>query len=190
MSQFVRQLLTALRALVILTVLLGIAYPAFIWGVGQIAFPRQADGSLVVRNGTVVGSRSIGQTFKGKDWFISRPSAGDYDALASAGTNLGPSDGDLVAEIKKRRKGIAQRDDVPEADVPPDAVTASASGLDPFISPAYAAIQERRVAQARGLSPAQVHGLVAAQTQGRILGFLGQPRVNVLELNLALAATG
>ncbi|MET0693754.1 MAG: potassium-transporting ATPase subunit KdpC [Propionibacteriaceae bacterium] len=189
MSDTLRQLLTGLRALVVLTVLLGIAYPVAVWGIGQAAFSDQANGSLIVRDNQVVGSSRVGQNFEGDDWFASRPSAADYDALASAGSNAGPSDPDLIASIEKSRAEIAQRDGVPVADVPPDAVTASASGLDPYISPAYAEIQVDRVAKARGLSPDQVTALVAAHTQGRILGFLGEPRVNVLELNLALAAT-
>lgn len=188
MNDTLRQLLTGVRALVVLTVLLGIAYPVAIWGVGQIAFSHQAEGSLIVHDNEVVGSRLIGQTFEGNTWFISRPSAGDYDAQASGGTNAGPSDTDLIASIEKSRAAIAQRDGVPAADVPPDAITASGSGLDPYISPEYAAIQTDRVAKARGISPDQVTALVADHTQGRILGFLGEPRVNVLELNLALVS--
>jgi len=189
MSDTLRQLLTGFRALVVLTVLLGIAYPVAVWGIGQAAFSDQADGSLIVRDQHVVGSTLIGQTFDGDTWFASRPSAADYDALASAGSNAGPSDPDLIAGIQRSRAEIAQRDGVPAADVPPDAVTASASGLDPYISPAYAEIQVDRVARARGLSRERVTALVAAHTDGRILGFLGEPRVNVLELNLALAST-
>jgi potassium-transporting ATPase KdpC subunit len=161
-----------------------------VWGIGQVAFQHNADGSLIVRNGTVVGSSRIGQTFTGDTYFMSRPSAGDYDALASAGTNKGPSNADLIAEIEKRRAAIAQQDGVAPAEVPADAITASASGLDAYISPAYAQIQIARVAQARGLSQQQVEDLVAANTQGRTLGFLGEPRVNVLTLNLALDAQG
>ena len=190
MTDTLRQLLTGLRALVLFTVLLGIAYPVVVWGIGQTAFSSQANGSLIVRNGTVVGSSSLLQTFEGDDWFVSRASAGDYDAQASGGSNLGPSDSDLVAGIEKSRADIARRDGVSPAAVPPDAVTASASGLDPNISPAYAAIQVDRVARARGLPSQRVDDLVTAHTSGRVLGFLGEPRVNVLELNLALAATG
>ena len=189
MTETLRQLLTGLRAIVVLTVLLGVAYPLAVWGVGRTAFPDQADGSLVVRDTTVVGSSRIGQAFEGARWFAPRPSAADYDALASGGSNAGPSDTDLIGSINARRAAIAHRDGVPAADVPPDAVTASGSGLDPYISPEYARIQVHRVARARGLSPARVTTLVEAQTSGRILGFLGEPRVNVLELNLALESS-
>lgn len=189
MSDTLRQLLTGLRALIVFTVLLGVAYPVAVWGIGRVALPTQAAGSLIVRDGHVVGSSSIGQTFTGNTWFQSRPSAGNYDGLASGGTNAGPSDTDLVAEIGKRRAAIARQDGVAPAAVPPDALTASGSGLDPNISPAYAEIQVQRVARARSLTTQQVQGLVAAQTKGRILGFLGEPRVNVLELNLALEST-
>jgi K+-transporting ATPase ATPase C chain len=189
MTDTLRQLLTGLRALIVFTVLLGIAYPVVVWGIGQAAFPDRADGSLVVRDGHVVGSTSIGQTFEGATWFQSRPSSGDYDGLASGGSNAGPSDSDLLADIAKRRAAVARRDGVPATAVPADAVTASASGLDPDISPAYAAIQVARVARARGLAPQRVEALVAAHTRGRILGFLGEPRVNVLSLNVALDST-
>jgi K+-transporting ATPase ATPase C chain len=190
MTDTLRQLLTGLRALVVLTVLLGIAYPVAVWGVGQVAFPDQAGGSLIIKNGTVVGSSLIGQTFEGDTWFIPRPSSSEYDAQTSGGTNLGPSDTGLVTDIDQRRADIAAADGVPAAAVPADAVTASGSGLDPYISPAYAQIQVDRVATARHLAPQQVTDLVTANTRGRILGFLGEPRVNVLTLNLALSATG
>jgi K+-transporting ATPase ATPase C chain len=190
MNDMLRQLLTGLRALAVLTVLLGIAYPVVVWGIGQTAFGDNANGSLIVRGDKVVGSSRIGQTFAGDDWFASRPSAADYDALASAGSNAGPSDTDLIDSINQSRVAIAKRDGVPAASVPPDALTASGSGLDAYISPAYAAVQTNRVAKARNLTPQRVTDLVTAHTQGRILGFLGEPRVNVLELNLALAQTG
>jgi K+-transporting ATPase ATPase C chain len=191
MTDVLRQLLTGLRALLVLTVLLGIAYPVAVWGIGRLAFPSQAGGSLVVAAGpggsqTVVGSSRIGQSFSGPQWFVSRPSAGDYDAQASAGSNLGPSDADLLAEVRSRRAAVATANGVAPADVPADAVTASASGLDPYISPAYAAIQVARVARARSMSTSEVSALVSDNTKGRILGFLGEPRVNVLLLNLAL----
>lgn len=188
MTDISRQLLTGLRALLVLTVLLGIGYPVAVWGIGQLAFPAQADGSLIVRNGHVVGSSRIGQTFTGGTWFVSRPSAADYDAQASGGSNLGPSEPDLVASIAKRRAAVARQNGVDQQAVPADAVTASASGLDPYISPAYAEIQVARVARAHGLSAPQVQTLVDAHTSGRVLGFLGEPRVNVLELNLSLPA--
>lgn len=190
MTDTFRQLLTGLRALVVFTVILGIAYPVVVWGVGQAAFRDNANGSLIVRDNTVVGSSRIGQTFEGSTWFLPRPSAGDYDALASGGTNAGPSDTDLIDSINQRRAAIAKSDGVAPADVPADAVTASASGLDPYISPEYAQIQTARVAKARGLDEEKVTDLVKTNTSGRILGFLGEPRVNVLTLNLALDASG
>jgi K+-transporting ATPase ATPase C chain len=188
MTDILRQLFTGLRVLLVFTVLLGIGYPVVVWGIGQAAFSSQADGSLIVADGTVRGSSRIGQSFTGDEWFASRPSAGSYDALASAGSNLGPSDPDLLSSIAERRAAIATSDGVPPAAVPADALTSSGSGLDPYISPAYAAIQVARVAKARRLPVPQVEQQVADHTQGRILGFLGEPRVNVLELNLALAA--
>jgi K+-transporting ATPase ATPase C chain len=182
-----RQLITAVKAVVVLTVILGIAYPLVVLGIGRIAAPAQAGGSLVDEGGRVVASSLIGQGSPGRAWFQPRPSAGDYDAMASGGTNAGPSDGELAATIEQRRADIAARDGVDPSTVPPDAVTSSASGLDPFISPAYARLQVQRVAAARGLPVAAVDALVTAHLQGRTLGFLGQPRVNVVELNLALS---
>ncbi len=187
----IRQLWPALRTLLALTVILGLAYPFLVWGIGQVAFSDQANGSLIERNGDVVGSSLIGQNFEGEEWFHSRPSAAGedgYDGLASAGSNLGPTNEDLLKTVQDRKKAVAEENGVPESAVPADAVTASASGLDPDISPAYAAIQVERVTQARGLDVAQVRELVADHTSGRVLGFLGEPHVNVLELNLALAA--
>lgn len=187
---FLRQALTGLRLLVVLTVLLGIAYPLVVTGVGRVAFPHQAAGSLLSSGSKVSGSRLLGQQFAGDQWFASRPSASDYDAQASGGSNAGPSDPELLATIAKRRAAVATREGVDPASVPAEAVTASASGLDPFISPRYAALQEPRVARARGLSATQVAALVAAATSGRVLGFLGEPRVNVVTLNAALSAQG
>lgn len=184
---FVRQLLTGLRTIVVLTVILGIAYPVAVWLLG-FTMPNRAAGSPVTVNGQVVGSALIGQTFEGDQWFQPRPSAGDYDALASAGSNAGPNDTDLIAAIQERRAAVAKANGVPEAAVPPDAVTASGSGLEPYISPAYAAIQVSRVATARNLPVADVERLVAEHTEGRMLGFLGEPRVNVVTLNQALGA--
>ncbi|ROQ58923.1 K+-transporting ATPase ATPase C chain [Rathayibacter sp. PhB152] len=191
-----RQYGVALRALLVLTVALGVLYPLAITGLGQLAFARQANGSLLTENGETVGSSLIGQSFTDADgnplpeWFQSRPSAaGDgYDASASSGSNLGPENEDLIAAIQERRAAIAAFDGVDPTAVPADALTASASGLDPQISPAYAAIQVARVAAARGLTEEDVRALVAEHTQGRDLGFLGDETVNVLELNLALAA--
>ena len=184
-----RQSLAGLRLLLVMTVLLGVGYPTAVWAAGQ-AFGDRADGSPVRLDGQVVGSRLIGQQFEGDEWFLPRPSANDYDTLASAPSNLGPLSTDLIASIGERRAEVAAREGVEESAVPPDAVTASASGLDPHISPAYAALQAPRVAAANGLSLEQVRRLVEEHTDGRGLGFLGEPGVNVLELNLAVATAG
>ena len=183
-KDFLRQTLTGLKALLVLTALLGIAYPAAVWAVSQVALHDQANGQLVEDK----GSKLIGQNFAVKDdtWFHSRPSANDYDALASGPSNLGPSNPDLLTAIKKRQQNIASVDGVAVDDIPADAVTSSGSGLDPYISPAYASLQVDRVARARGMSVEAVRKAVADNTHGRQLGFLGQPRVNVFELNLAL----
>jgi potassium-transporting ATPase KdpC subunit len=185
-----RQLGAALRSLLVLTVILGLLYPVVVWGIGQVAFRDQAAGSLIERRGQVVGSRLIGQEFTGAQWFHSRPSAtGDtpYDGLNSYGSNLGPTNPELVKLVKQRKADVAKQNGVPQSAVPPDAVTASGSGLDPDISLAYAAIQVQRVAKAHGLSPAMVRQLVAQHTDHPSLGFLGEPGVNVVELNLAVA---
>jgi len=182
-----RQSLAGLRILIVLTVILGIAYPAAVWGVGRVV-PGQADGQTVTVDGQVVGSGLIGQNFEGDEWFHSRPSANEYDTLASAPTNLGPSNPDLLAAIAERRAEIAETESVDPADVPPDALTASGSGLDPQISVDYARIQVARVAEANGLSESAVRSLVSEHTEGRSLGFLGEPGVNVLRLNVAVRA--
>jgi len=192
-----RTLWVAVRAMVLFTVLLGIVYTIVLTGVGQLVVPAQANGSLVRdASGAVIGSSLIGQSYSDADgsplpeYFQPRPSAaGDgYDGGASSGSNLGPENEDLVAAIEERKARIAESDGVAEDEIPPDAVTASGSGLDPHISPEYAAIQVGRVAEARGLSRADVEALVAAHTTGRDLGYLGEPRVNVVELNAALDA--
>ncbi|RYC04148.1 potassium-transporting ATPase subunit KdpC [Nocardioides zhouii] len=180
-----RQSVAGLRLLLVMTVLLGVGYPTAVWAAGQ-AFGDRADGSPVRVDGQVVGSRLIGQQFEGDEWFLSRPSANDYDTLASAPSNLGPLSTDLIASIGERRAEVAAREGVDGSAVPPDAVTASGSGLDPHISPAYAALQAPRVAAANGLSLDEVERLVEEHTDGRGLGFLGEPGVNVLELNLAV----
>ena len=185
-----RQTLAGLALLLAFTVAFGLGYPLVMTGVGQVAFHDQANGSMVQLQGKDVGSSLIGQEFTGAQWFHSRASAGSYDALASGGTNLGPNSPDLLKAVQKARARVALQNGVPPADVPPDALTSSGSGLDPHISPAYADLQVDRVAKARGMSAADVQSLVDAHTQGRILGFLGEPRVNVLELNLALASAG
>ncbi len=181
-NNVIKQSLAGLRAMLVLTVLLGLLYPAVVWGAGQVVARDQAAGSLVSVGGKVVGSSLIGQQWQGAEWFQSRPSATDYAGDTSGGTNLGPGP-DLNAEVAKR----ASSSGLDAGSAPADALTASSSGLDPHISPAYAAAQVERVASARGLDVAQVRSLVADQTAGRAAGFLGQPRVNVLELNLALA---
>ncbi|RJK97573.1 potassium-transporting ATPase subunit KdpC [Vallicoccus soli] len=183
-----RQSLAGLRVLLLLTVLLGVAYPLAVTAVAQVAFPRQAHGSMIELDGRTVGSSLVGQAFEGPEWFHGRPSAaGDgYDALASGASNLGPENPDLLAAVEERRAAVAAQDGVDPDDVPPDALTASASGLDPHVSPEYARQQADRVASARGLDPAEVRGLVEEHVQGRTLGVLGAPRVNVLELNVAL----
>ena len=186
-KDFGRQSLAGLRILLVLTVILGIAYPVAVWGVGKTV-PAQANGQPVKIDGTVVGSGIIGQDFEGDEWFHSRPSANDYDTLASAPTNLGPSNPDLIAAIEERRTAVAEAESVDPADVPPDALTASGSGLDPQISLDYARIQVARVAEANGLPEADVRTLVAEFTEGRSLGFLGEPGVNVLRLNVAVQA--
>lgn len=183
----------AARCLLLLTLVLGMAYPLAVTAIGQLAFPWQANGSPLAADGATVGSALIGQTFTDQQgnplqrYFQPRPSAaGDgYDGAASGGSNLGPQNPELVAAIAQRRKDIAKSEAVAPADIPADALTASASGLDPQISPEYALLQVRRVAAARGLSEASVRHLVEASIQGRDLGFLGEPTVNVLRLNLA-----
>jgi K+-transporting ATPase ATPase C chain len=187
----------SLRAMLVATVVLGLGYTAVVTGVGQLAMNPQANGSMVQdATGRTVGSSLIAQPFttaKGAPiakYFQERPSAGDYNGEASGGSNLGPSNPELVKQIDQRKAAVAAFDGVPISRVPADAVTASASGLDPNISPAYAAIQVHRVAQARGMTDAAVRALVAQYTTGRDLGMFGEPRVNVLQLNLALDAAG
>ncbi|WP_153502840.1 potassium-transporting ATPase subunit KdpC [Cumulibacter manganitolerans] len=190
-----RTVWTAVRIMLVLTVVLGVVYPLAITGIGQLVFPWQSNGSIVTTSdGEPVGSALIGQSFTDAtgnplpEYFQPRPSAaGDgYDAGASSGSNLGPENPDLIAAIAERRAQIAAFNGVQPSEVPADAVTASGSGLDPHISPAYAAIQVQRVAEARGLPVETVRALVASHTQDRDLGYLGQPRINVLELNLAV----
>jgi K+-transporting ATPase ATPase C chain len=188
----------AVRAMAVLTVVLGVGYTAVVTGVGQLALPAQADGSLATVDGRVVGSSLIGQSFQDSDgaalpeWFQSRPSAaGDgYDASASSGSNLGPENETLVSAIEDRKAAIAESDGVDPATIPADALTASASGLDPHISPEYAREQVARVAEARGIPEQRVAALVDQHVQGRDLGYLGEPTVNVLQLNIALAGLG
>jgi K+-transporting ATPase ATPase C chain len=178
--------------MLVATLALGLLYPLLITGLAQVVAPGRADGSLVHSREQVVGSSLIGQGFTDAagnplpQYFQPRPSASDYDGKASGGSNLGPNSPDLVQQIEQRRAAVAAFNGVPPAEVPPDAVTASASGLDPGISPAYAALQVHRVAGARHVPAAAVQRLVAAATHGRDLGFIGAPYVNVLELNVAV----
>ena len=184
-----RQLVPALVAFLVLTLLTGVAYPLAVTGIAQLAFPGRANGSLVERNGVVVGPSLIGQPFTGPRWFHPRPSAaGDgYDAMASSASNQGPTNPTLLRDVRSRADAYRHENGLAaDAPVPPDAVTSSGSGLDPDISVANARIQAARVARARGLALAQVLELVAAHTDGRSLGFLGEPGVNVAELDLAL----
>lgn len=182
----------ALRALLVLTLVTGVLYPLLVTGIARAAFPGEAGGSVVRSGGKKVGSALIGQTWNRPDgkpaarWFQPRPSAGTYDPSASGASNLAATSPELKKQVEARKKRVAALNDVPLSAVPADAVTASASGLDPDISPAYARIQTDRVAEARGLDPADVRELVSSHTRGRVAGFLGEPTVNVLELNLAL----
>ncbi len=180
-----RQLLPALVVFLAITVLTGLAYPLAVTGVAQVAFPSRANGSLVERDGTVAGSKLLAQAFEGERYFHPRPSAaGDgYDAMSSSASNLGPLNEELLNAVDERRQAYREAND---AEAPVDALTASGSGLDPHISPENARLQADRVALARGLDRAQVLELIDEHTDGRSLGFLGEPAVNVLELNLAL----
>lgn len=192
----VRQYWVAIRAMLIFTVVLGVGYTAILTGIGQLVLPWQSNGSLVTVGGKVVGSALIGQSFtdkKGKalpEWFQSRPSAAGtgYDASASSGSNYGPENADLIKAVKERKAAIAKLDGVSPSSIPADALTGSASGLDPHISPEYALEQVARVAGARNLSESAVNSLVESKIQLPDLGYLGEPRVNVVDLNIALAS--
>jgi K+-transporting ATPase ATPase C chain len=185
-----RQLVPALIMVVLTTIVLGLVYPLVVTGIAQVVFHDKAEGSLVTKDGNVVGSRWIGQQFTKPEYFHPRPSAaGDngYDASLSLGSNLGPSNPDLLNAVKERVASYREENGLAaDAKVPVDAVTASASGLDPDISVANARIQAARVAEERSLSVDQVLALVKDHTDERALGFLGEPGVNVLTLNLAL----
>ena len=186
-----RTLLTAIAMTVALTLLTGIVYPIAVWGIAQVLFPWQANGSLVSRDGQVVGSELIGQNFAVERFFHPRPSAAGsdgYDGTASGGTNLGPTSKKLLDTIRDR---VAKYPETkPAGGIPADAVTASASGLDPHISPANAFSQSARVARVNSLPIAQVQSLIRARTESRFLGIYGEPRVNVLLLNLDVEAAG
>ncbi|HUA85752.1 MAG TPA: potassium-transporting ATPase subunit KdpC [Bryobacteraceae bacterium] len=184
-----KQLVPALRMTILLTILTGLVYPGIITGLCQAIFPRQADGSLIVRHGKVVGSRLIGQNFSRPEYFWPRPSAAGndgYDATASSGSNLGPTNKKLIDAVQARVADFRKNNPEYHGEIPIDMVTSSASGLDPDISPESAMAQEARVARARRARVEQIHELIDQHTEGRDLGFLGEPRVNVLELNLAL----
>lgn len=209
------QLLAAVRTVLVLTVLVGIAYPLFVTGIAQMAFNDRADGSLIEQDGEVVGSELLGQAFTGTEYFQTRPSAAgagasgsyaevrdeageptgeveavdpaDLSVVASGPSNLGPTNEDLLATVEERATAYREVNGLDaDAEVPVDAVTASGSGVDPHISVANARLQAARVAEARGLEEAEVLDLIDAHTDGRSLGFLGEPGVNVLQLNLAL----
>ena len=179
----------ALVSLVVLTVVTGVVYPVVVTAIAQLVLPHQANGSLIVQSGKVVGSALIGQPFEDPKYFWGRPSATSpfgYNAASSSGSNLSPTNPALVKSVQERVDALRAADPGNTAPVPVDLVTASASGLDPHISPAAALYQVNRVAKARKLDPAVVRDLVGRHTEGRQLGFLGEPRVNVLALNLAL----
>lgn len=188
MSKLLRQ---AIVLLLLMTVITGVLYPLAVTGLAQLIFPGQANGSLVAKDGKPVGSALIGQSFTEPKYFWGRPSAtapNPYNATASSGSNLGPTNPALTEAVKQRIAALRAADPGNNSPVPVDLVAASGSGLDPEISPAAAQYQLARVARARGLSPARVQAMVNACTRGRQFGLLGEPRVNVLQLNLALDA--
>jgi K+-transporting ATPase ATPase C chain len=183
-----RNLIISVLMTIVTTILLGIIYPLVVTGIAQVIFPKKANGQLISQNGKLIGSHVIGQPFSGPTYFHSRPSAAGtgYDATASGGTNLGPTNNTLITRVAQDAATLHAEN--PNLPVPVDLVTTSASGLDPHISIAAAEFQIPRVARARSISEPQVQQLVDAHTEYRQFGFLGEPRVNVLELNLALDA--
>jgi K+-transporting ATPase ATPase C chain len=188
-----RDLRAGVLAVVLITIVFGLALPALFTGFAQVAFGRQADGSLITRHGTVVGSRLIGQGFAARRYFHVRPSATSpaYNASGTTFANLGPTNPDLAASVRKAAEGVLKLEGpynpgLTIHDIPVDAVTTSGSGIDPDISPAYAQLQARRVAAVRHLQLATVQKLISQNTDGRALGLFGEPAVNVLTLNLAL----
>jgi K+-transporting ATPase ATPase C chain len=188
---FTRSLRPAVTLLLAMTLLLGFVYPLLITGIARLAFPRQAAGSLIQKDDKIIGSRLIGQSFSEPGHFWGRPSATApqaYNAMASAGSNLGPLNPALIDSVKANVMRLHDADPDNTLPVPVELVTASASGLDPEISPAAAHYQAARVAKARGIAPQQIESLITAHQRGRLFEFIGEPRVNVLELNLALDA--
>lgn len=188
MNAYGRQLLTALRFLICATLLLGLAYPVLVFGAGQLIAPAQANGSIITSGGQAVGSSLLAQPVTGEKFFYPRPSAVGWDPATSSASNLGPNQAALEEAIAKNRAEVAAREKVAPDAVPIDAVTASGSGLDPDISPAYAALQVARVAAANSLSEAAVKQLVAENTSSGVNAFLGQPSFNTTTLNAALGA--
>jgi K+-transporting ATPase ATPase C chain len=187
LTNIFKDLRTTFIAFVAFSALLGLAYPAAITGIAQVIFERQADGSLIERDGQVVGSSLVGQTFEGPEYFHGRPSASGYETGVSSGSNLGPSSQALADRVATDVQAVREANGLaPDAEVPVDAVTASGSGLDPHITPAYAELQVARIAQARGESEDTVRRVVDDFTDGSSLWVLGESRVNVLKLNLAL----
>jgi K+-transporting ATPase ATPase C chain len=187
----IKELKPAFLMLLLLTLLTGVVYPLVVTGISQVAFPARANGSLLVRGDQALGSSLIGQPFSSAKYFWSRPSATSpypYNAAASSGSNQGPTNPALTDAVSARIKALRDADPDNRADVPVDLVTASASGLDPHISPAAAEYQVNRVARVRKLDPSKVRALVAENTEGRQLGVLGESGINVLRLNLALDA--
>lgn len=180
------QIRPALVILALLTIITGVIYPLVVTGVAQVLFPNQSNGSLLITNGKTVGSELIGQQFDDPKYFWGRPSAANYDASASSGSNYGPTNPKLMEAVQARIDALKAADPDNTLPIPVDLVTASASGLDPHISLAAALYQVHRVASVRGLSEADVQILVEKYTEGRQFGILGEPRVNVLMLNLAL----
>jgi len=182
------QLRPAFFMLLILTLITGVIYPLAVTGIAQVIFPRQANGSLIMADGKAVGSELIGQQFDGPSYFWGRPSAAGYNAAASSGSDYGPLNPALTDMVQSRIDALKAADPDNTLPIPVDLVTASGSGLDPHVSVAAALYQVHRVASARGLSETDVQSLVEKNTDGRQFGFLGEPRVNVLKLNLALNA--
>jgi K+-transporting ATPase ATPase C chain len=184
-----KQLLTAVKATLVLTILTGVIYPFAVWGLAKVFFPHQADGSLIVSNGKTIGSELIGQKFTRPEYFHGRPSAAGndgYDGLSSGGSNYGPTNQKLIDRVRDDVKKFRAENPEFKREIPADIVSASGSGLDPDISPEAAEAQAERVAAARHRPVESIRALIAAHTESRQLGVMGEPRVNVLKLNLAL----